>query len=220
VVTAGGPSTGRVQGLPGGGVYRVVSFFPYCIPAIVIGLIWAQVYDPRRGLLNGALTALGLDQFANFAWLGNIATAMPASMFVIVWGFVGFYTVLFVAAIKGIPAETYEAARIDGAGRFRLAFWITLPQMLNNVRTAYIYLGLAAMDAFVYMQALNASGGPDHSTLTLSQELYVTAFSKGQFGYATAMGIALALVSLVYAALVFAVLRLVQGPEDKPGVRP
>jgi ABC-type glycerol-3-phosphate transport system permease component len=114
VVTVAGPSKGTVRGIRGSGFYRVVSFFPYAVPAIVIGLIWAQVYDPSAGILNASLTKVGLHGFENFAWLGDTRTAMPASMFVIIWSFVGFYTVLFVAAIKGIPAEIYEAARMDG----------------------------------------------------------------------------------------------------------
>ena len=136
---------------------------------------------------------------------------MPASMFVIIWGFVGFYAVLFVAAIKGIPAETYEAARLDGAGRFRTAVSVTIPLIRDTVQTAYIYLGIAALDAFVYMQALNPFGGPNNSTLTMSQDLYNTAFRKGQFGYATAMGVTLAVVTLLFAALVFAINRLTGG---------
>ena len=142
VVTVGGPSKGSIRGIRGSGFYRVVSFFPYTVPAIVIGLIWAQVYDPSAGLLNAILTKIGLSGFENFAWLGDPRTAMPASMFVIIWSFVGFYTVLFVAAIKGIPAEIYEAARMDGAGRFRTAISITLPLVRDNVQTAYIYLGI------------------------------------------------------------------------------
>ena len=196
LVTVGGASHGRVRGLRGSGFYRVVSFFPYTVPAIVIGLIWAQVYDPSSGLLNGMLTGIGLDRFESFAWLGEGATAMPASMFVIIWAFVGFYTVLFVAAIKGIPSEIYEAARIDGAGRFRTAWSITLPLIRDTVQTAYIYLGILALDAFVYMEALNPGGGPDNTTLVMPQHLLNTAFAKGQFGLATAMGVVLAIVTL------------------------
>ncbi len=214
IVTSGGPAVGQVRGLAGSGVYRVISFFPYAVPAIVIGIIWVQVFDPSRGLLNGILVALGLDGFENFAWLGNTSTAMPASMFTIAWGLIGFYTVLFVAAIKGVPAETYEAARIDGAGRFRTAVSVALPQVLGNVRTAYIYLGLMAIDSFGYMMVLNSTGGPDYATLTLTQELYQTAFTKGQFGLATAMGIVLAGVTLVYAALIFLIFRLVGGRDE------
>jgi N-acetylglucosamine transport system permease protein len=215
VVTVGGPSKGNIRGIRGSGFYRIVSFFPYTVPAIVIGLIWAQVYDPSAGLLNATLTKLGLSQFENFAWLGDPRTAMPASMFVIIWSFVGFYTVLFIAAIKGIPAEIYEAARMDGAGRFRTAISVTLPLVRDNVQTAYIYLGITALDAFVYMQALNPNGGPDNTTRTMSQELFNTAFRKGQFGYATAMGVVLAVVTLLFAAIVFATNRLTGGGERR-----
>ncbi len=215
VVTVGGPSKGSIRGVGGSGFYRVVSFFPFTVPAIVIGLIWAQVYDPSAGILNATLTKLGFSRFENFAWLGDPRTAMPASMFVIIWSFVGFYTVLFVAAIKGIPADYYEAARMDGAGRFRTAILITLPLVRDTVQTAYIYLGILALDAFVYMQALNPNGGPDNTTRTMSQELYNTAFRKGQFGYATAMGVVLAVLTLLFAMLVFAVNRLTGGGERR-----
>jgi N-acetylglucosamine transport system permease protein len=215
VVTVGGPTRGSIRGISGSGFYRVVSFFPYTVPAIVIGLIWAQVYDPSAGILNASLTKVGFSGFENFAWLGETRTAMPASMFVIIWSFVGFYTVLFVAAIKGIPAEIYEAARMDGAGRFRTAIRITLPSVRDTVQTAYIYLGILALDAFVYMQALNPNGGPNNTTLTMSQELFNTAFRKGQFGYATAMGVVLAVVTLLFAVIVYAVNRLTGGGERR-----
>lgn len=214
MVTVGGSSRGQVKGLRGSSFYRVVSFFPYVIPAIIIGIMWGQIYDPSNGLLNGILTGLGIDRAESFAWLGDSRTAMGATMFVIVWGFVGFYMVLFVAGIKGIPAEVFEAARIDGAGRFRTAISITLPLIRDNVQTAYIYMGILALDAFVYMQAMNSGGGPENSTLVMSQQLFRTAFTKGQFGLASAMGVVLAVVTLAFAGLVFAVNRLTGGEKD------
>ena len=203
LVTVGGVTRGEVQGLKHSGIYRVISFFPYTVPAIVIGILWAQMYDPSSGLLNGILTAMGFDFFKSFAWLGDERTAMGASIFVIAWSMVGFYMVLFIAAIKGIPSEVYEAARVDGAGRFRTAISITVPMIRDNIRTAYVYLGILALDAFVYMQALNPSGGPANSTVVISQHLLNTAFKKGKFGYATSMGATLAIITLVFAALVF-----------------
>jgi N-acetylglucosamine transport system permease protein len=139
---------------------------------------------------------------------------MAASMFVIIWGFVGFYMVLFVAAIKGIPAELFEAARIDGAGRFRTATSITIPLIRDNIQTAYIYMGILALDAFVYMVALNPGGGPNNSTLVMSQQLFSTAFNKGQFGLACAMGVVLAVITLAFSALVFLVNKLTGGSKD------
>jgi N-acetylglucosamine transport system permease protein len=214
LVTVGGASRGNVRGLRNSSFYRVVSFFPYVIPAIVIGLIWSQIYDPSAGLLNGVLTRLGLNRFASFAWLGDARVARWAVMFVIIWGLVGFYMVLFIAAIKGVPAEVFEAARIDGAGRFRTAISITIPLIRDNVQTAFIYIGILALDAFVYMAALEPGGGPDNTTLVMAQELFNTAFTKGQFGYACAMGVTLAVITLAYAGLVFAVNRIFGGRSE------
>lgn len=213
MVTVGGSSHGTPRGLRGSSFYRVISFFPYTVPAIVIGLIWAQMYDPSTGLLNGLLTQLGLDRFESFPWLGDTATAMPASMFVIIWGFVGFYMVLFVAAIKGIPGEMYDAARIDGAGRLWIAWSITIPLIRDTIQTAYIYIGILALDAFVYMAALNPGGGPANSTLVMPQRLLETAFTKGQFGLASAMGVVMAITTLAFAAMVFTVNWLTGGHE-------
>ncbi len=213
MVTVGGPTRGAVRGLRNAGFYRVISFFPYTVPAIITGILWSQIYDPSRGLLNGLLTGIGLDQFSSFPWLGDKLAAMPSVMFVIIWSFVGFYMVLFVAAIKGIPSEMYDAARVDGAGRIRTAWSVTIPLIRENVQTAYIYLGILALDAFVYMQAMESGGGPDNSTLVMSQDLFTTAFSKGQFGLASAMGVVLALITLAFAGIVFTVNRLTGGGE-------
>jgi ABC-type glycerol-3-phosphate transport system permease component len=215
LVTIGGVTRGEIQGLRHSSIYRIISFFPYTVPAIVIGILWAQMYDPSNGLLNGILTLLGFDFFKSFAWLGDERTAMGASIFVICWSMVGFYMVLFIAAIKGIPAEVYEAARVDGAGRFRTAISITVPMIRDNIRTAYVYLGILALDAFVYMQALNPSGGPANTTVVISQHLLNTAFKKGKFGYATSMGATLAIITLVFAALVFLVFYLTENHRGK-----
>lgn len=214
LVTIGGSSRGQIKGLKGSGFYRVISFFPYVIPAVVIGVIWAQIYDPSGGLLNGILKGIGLNMFDSYPWLGDARTAMGASIAVIVWGFVGFYMILFIAAIKGIPAETFEAARIDGAGRFRTAVTITIPLIRDNIQTAYVYMGILALDAFVYMTVLNSTGGPENSTVVMAQRLFTTAFAKGQFGLACAMGVVLAVITLLFSALVFIVNKLTGGDKD------
>ena len=214
VITVGGRSSGEVSGLRGSAFYRVISFFPYAVPAIIIGLVFGMVYNPRGGLLNGLLTAVGLDQFDSFPWLGDESTAMGATIFVMVWAMVGFYMVLFVAAIQGVDKEVFEAARLDGAGRFRTAVTITIPLIRDNVQTAYIYLGIGALDAFVFMQAMNSGGGPANSTLVMAQELFRTAFTQNRWGEASAMGVVLALITLLFAGLVFIVNRLTGAEKD------
>ncbi len=212
VVTLGGPSRGQVRGLHGSGFYRVVSFFPYVIPAIVVGIMWGMIFDPNAGLFNAFLNAVGVP-IGQFPWLGDARTALGTSMFIITWGFVGFYMVLFIAAIKGIPAELFEAARVDGAGRMRILVQITIPLIRDNIQTAYVYMGIIALDAFVYMSALYLSpGGPENSTLVMSQELYYTAFGgTGKFGLATAMGVVLSLITLAFAGMVFGVNKITGG---------
>lgn len=217
LVTFGGRTTGGVRGLGSSGFYRVVSFFPYVVPAIVIGIIWSQIYDPSTGLLNGVLTGTGLSRFANFAWLGDPGTAMGATVVVIVWAFIGFYMVLFVAAIRGIPVELFEAARLDGAGRFRSAWSVAIPGIAGSIRSAYVYMGILALDAFVYLQALNPSGGPGNSTLVITQEIYSTAFRQGRFGLACAMGVVLAVITFVFVGAVFGVSRALAGRRGGRG---
>lgn len=217
LVTFGGASTGGVRGLSGSSFYRVVSFFPYIVPAIVVAIIWRQVYDPSSGLLNGILTGLGFDRFTDYPWLGDADTAMAVTIVAIVWTFVGFYTVLFVAAIKGIPAELFEAARLDGAGRFRTALSIAAPSMTGSLRSSYIYLGIFALDAFVFMAGLNAAGGPQNSTLVITQQIYAAAFREGRFGLACAMGVVLALLTFVFVGIVFGVGKIA-GREKKAEV--
>jgi N-acetylglucosamine transport system permease protein len=212
-ITVGGPSLGPIRGIRGSSFYRVVSFFPYTIPAIVIGIIWAGVFDPSHGILNAVLNALGLP-FQSFAWLGEEATARPALIFLMVWSFVGFYMVLFVAAIKGVPSEIYEAARLDGAGRFRMTMSITLPSIRDNVQTAYIYLGITALDGYVYATGLTPGGGPSNTTLVVPQKILQNLFTNGQASYASAMGVALSLVTLLFAVVVFTVARIARGREE------
>lgn len=205
LVTIGGRGIGQTSGVRNSGFYRVVSFFPYVIPVVVTGVIFARVFDPSSGLLNGILpTALEQN------WLGQVSTAMPASIFVIIWGYIGFYMLLFIAAIKDIPAEVLEASRLDGAGRFRTAVSVTVPMIAGNLQTAWVYLGIASLDAFIVMQMLNAQGGPENSTLVMPQVLF-ESFKRGQYGYASAIGVAMAVVTLAYAAVVFGVMRLIRG---------
>src|SRR5699024_8374407 len=176
IITIGVPAEGNIRGLSASSCYRMISFFRYAMPAIVITLMGRLIVERNIGLINAVLTGFGLGQFESYPWLGRVATAMPVTMFVIIWGMIGFYMLLFIAAIKGVPSETFEAARLDGAGRFRTIRSIILPLIRNNVQTAWIYLGIIALDGFVYVQALNPTGGPANDTLVMSQYLFRTAF--------------------------------------------
>ena len=121
---------------------------------------------------------------------------------VLVWQAVGFYVVLFSAGMASIPGEIYEAAEMDGATRVTLFFRVTLPLLWDTLQVAWVYLGIAAFDAFAIVSVLSVDGGgPDGATTVLAMEIYRNAFVYSKYGYASAMGVALFFLTLTFAAL-------------------
>ncbi|MGP9681892.1 MULTISPECIES: carbohydrate ABC transporter permease [unclassified Brachybacterium] len=218
MVTIGGNTQGGVRGVRGAGFYRVISFFPYAVPAVITGILFNFIYHPGGGLLNGFLNLvvgavnaviglLGLGPVPEIhnAWLGDQRFALAAVAFAMIWTFVGFYMVLFVASIKSIPSEVLEAARIDGAGRLRTAVQVVAPMVRDNISTAVVYIGIFALDAFTFISVMTPNGGTGNSTKVVSLHLYQTAFRDGRFGEASAMGVIMAIVTMLVAVLVITV---------------
>ncbi|MGO1977206.1 carbohydrate ABC transporter permease [Brachybacterium tyrofermentans] len=218
MVTIGGSTHGGVRGVRGAGFYRVISFFPYAVPAVITGILFNFIYHPGGGLLNGflnlvvgavnaviGLLGLGPVPEVHNAWLGDQRFALAAVAFAMIWTFVGFYMVLFVASIKSIPSEVLEAARIDGAGRLRTAVQVVAPMVRDNISTAVVYIGIFALDAFTFISVMTPNGGTGNSTKVVSLHLYQTAFRDGRFGEASAMGVLMAIVTMLVAVLVITV---------------
>jgi len=190
--------------------YQIVYFFPQLLSLVVIGVLWGFVYNPNTGLLNSGLRAAGLGALAR-SWLAEPDFALAAVMAVLVWSSVGFYVVLFGAAIDAIPRELYEAALIDGAGGWVTFRRVTLPLVRETVQVAFVYLGIAALDGFAVVQVMTVGpGGPDGATEVIGLSLYRNAFTYGKFGYASAMGVA-----LFFATLTLAVLALRSGRRER-----
>jgi N-acetylglucosamine transport system permease protein len=193
-----GGKDGR-RGVRGARFYEIVFFFPQLLSVAIVAVLWGFAYNPNNGLINGVLRAAGLDGLAH-SWLAEPRLALFAVMAVMVWSGVGFYLVLFSAAIDGIPREVYEAALIDGASGWTTFWRITLPLLRDNVQVAFVYLGMVALDAFALVQIMTVGpGGPDGATEVMGLSLYRTAFEYGKFGYASAMGVALFFGTLVFA---------------------
>jgi N-acetylglucosamine transport system permease protein len=194
-------------GVPGSRIYKVVYFFPSVLSIAVVGVLWQFVFEPRNGLLNGFLQAVGLGDLKQI-WLGDGKTALGSIMAVVVWGGVGFYVVLFTAAMSAIPKELYEAALLDGAGAWQ-SFWrLTLPLIWGSVQVAIAYLVIGALDMFALVQVLSVGpGGPDDATQVISLYMYTNAFTYGNFGYAAAIGVALFAINLILTLLTFRLTR-------------
>ncbi|MFV2117841.1 carbohydrate ABC transporter permease [Streptomyces sp. Act-28] len=192
-----------VTGVSGARFYKFVFFFPQVVSVTIIAVIWFNIYnpDPDDGMLNALLGAVGLEGLQN-AWLGERSLALWCVSAVMVWGHVGFYVVLFSAAMASIPRDVYEAALLDGANRFHTFFRITLPLLWDTVQTGWVYMGIIALDAFALVQIMSGSGGgPSGATDVMPLRLYETAFTNSQFGYAAAMGVAMLVVTMTFAVL-------------------
>ncbi|MGW4500952.1 carbohydrate ABC transporter permease [Micromonospora sp. NPDC004336] len=187
-----------VTGVRGTSVYRMVYFFPQVLSVVIIALLWKEVYHPNSGLLNGALAAVGLP---TPAWLGDPRFAFWCAMAVMIWSNVGFYVVLFGAAMSAIPRDIYEAVMLDGASRWTTLRKITIPLLWDTVQVAWIYLAIAALDGFILIQQMT-NGGPNFSSDVIGLRMYETAFgSESKFGYASAIGVVLLFLTLSVAVL-------------------
>jgi N-acetylglucosamine transport system permease protein len=192
-----------VTGVRGSKFYKFVFFFPQVISVTIVAVIWFNIYnpDPQDGMLNSLLGSVGLDGLQN-SWLGEKSLALLCIAAVMVWSNVGFFVVLFSAAMASIPSDIYEAALLDGANRFDTFFRITLPLLWDTVQTGWVYMGIIALDGFALVQIMSVNnGGPDGATDVLPLRLYQTAFRDSQFGYAAAMGIAMLIVTMAFAVL-------------------
>jgi N-acetylglucosamine transport system permease protein len=199
----GGTKGGVTKGVWGSKFYRVIFFFPQLLALAIVAVIFGRVFAPdRSGLINGLLPGEPL------LWLADKRFALACILAVLVWQAVGFYVVLFSAGMGSIPTEIYEAAALDGATRGTLFFKVTLPLLWNTLQVAWVYLGIAAFDAFALVNVMSVDrGGPDGATTVLGLEIYRNAFDYAQFGYASAMGVVLFFLTITFAALTLRVTR-------------
>jgi N-acetylglucosamine transport system permease protein len=197
---AGRGSGAGVRGIRGAGFYKLVFFLPQVLSVPVIAVIWAVILDPTpTGLANSALRFIG---FGSLGWLADPNLALYCVLWVLVWGSVGFYLVLFNAAMSSIPRDLFEAALIDGAGRVATFFRVTIPLLWDTIQTSWVYLAVLALDVYALVAVMTAGpGGPANSTQVISLQIAQNGFQFGRAGYASAMGVVLFFFTLLIAAI-------------------
>ncbi|MCM1973981.1 carbohydrate ABC transporter permease [Streptomyces sp. G1] len=207
MLNAGGRGrAGGVAGVAGSGFYKIVYFFPQVLSLAILAVLFGAVYrSDSGGMLNGVLIKLGLvDEGTPVEWLNEPNMVLWALMAVVVWHGVGFYLVLFSAAMQSIPRDIYEAALIDGASRAHTFFRITLPLLWDSVQTAWVYLGIAAMDMFILVTTMTSGdygGGPDHHSEVMATVMMRNFLLYGRSGYACAMGVIMLLLTLIVSVV-------------------
>lgn len=173
---------------------RAVFFMPYITSFVAISIVWQWMYDPEFGLFNWALGLVGLGPYP---WLSNPATALPALMILAVWIHIGFQMVIFLAGLQAIPSELYEAAMIDGAGRWRRFWRITVPLLKPTTFFVLVTSAIGSFQVFTFVYVMT-EGGPLRATDVIVYHIYQNAWQFLRMGYASAM-------SWVLFAAIFAI---------------
>ena len=189
------------QKLRGRSIFRTIYFLPVVTSTVAASIVWSWIFQARYGLLNNLLAGFGL---LDLNWLTRPDLVLIPVAVVTVWQRIGFYMVLFLAGLQNVPRILYEAALIDGATRWQRFRYITVP-MLSPTTFLIIVLSVIGsfqiFDQVLIMTARTAPGGVGGSASTLSYYLYQKGFVGGEFGYASAIG--LAMFAIMLAVTVF-----------------
>ena len=166
-------------------IFRAAYFSPQVTSMVVVAILWTVMYNsnPSSGLLNALLVSLGLEPSG---FLSDPKTAMNSIIFMSAWQGAGYQMMIFLAGLQGIPKEQYEAASIDGAGRFKSFLYVTLPGLKNVIQYVVMITVIQAMKLFTQPYVMT-KGGPQNATRTLVYYVYEQGFQKRNFGYACAV---------------------------------
>jgi len=189
------------QQIIGWKLFRIILLIPYILSITVVGIVFDYILR-LDGVLNITLEALYLNALAQ-NWLGNPRIAMFAIMGVVTWKEMGFGIILFLARMLSIDTTIFEAARIDGAGWFRIFFRITIPE-LKNVIFFYVIINIINMLSWMFNYVfVMTRGGPMNSTYVLEYYIYRLAIRFRQFGMASALSVILFIIAFVFVFLQF-----------------
>lgn len=185
-VWAAGPQRNRA-------VLSSIFFLPLLLSSAAVALMWNRLLDPYYGL------AAELGPFRNI--LGTGSGALAAIVFVVGWQFIPFHTLLYQAAARNIPKVLYDAATVDGAGRWDMFWHLTLPQLRNTIITSSTIMVVGSLTFFETVLLLT-NGGPGTSTYILPFEMYIQGFRSFQFGYASAIATVLVVVATAVSLVI------------------
>jgi len=176
--------------LRGVNFFRSTYFLPVVTSTVAISIVWKWLYNPEFGILNFILNLIGLP---SKQWLSDPKLAMPCIAIMSIWHGMGYDMVIFLAGLKGIPTQLYEAAKIDGASRTQMFLWITLPLLTPTLFFVLVMSVISSFQVFGEIYVMT-NGGPGNATLTYNYFLYQNAFLWFKMGYAASLGYVLFLI--------------------------
>lgn len=183
--------------------FRVGYYLPVITSIVAIAVVWRFLLNPDVGLINMALSAVGID---GPAWLADPSLAMPSIIAMAVWRNLGFAMIVFLAGMQAIPASLYEAASLDGAGRWQAFRNITVPLLRPTILFMTVITTIGYLQLFEEPFVMTA-GGPLDATLSVTMYMYQQGFTFFHQGYASAIAYVLFLIVAIIAFLQFRFLR-------------
>lgn len=181
-------------------IFRTAFFFPYIASLVAVGAVWNMLFQPDFGPINELLKFIGISNPPR--WIASTKWAMPAVIIVSIWKYMGYYMIVYLAALQGISKELYEAASLDGANGIKRLRYITIPLLTPTTFFVVIMLTVQCFKVFDLIFVMT-QGGPGRSTNVLVNHIYSTAFTNFQFGYASASAIVLFVIVLIITLIQF-----------------
>jgi putative chitobiose transport system permease protein len=182
-------------------VFRALFYIPAVSGSIAIGIAWRWLFDAQGGLINGLLVWLGVLE-EPVQWLAEPAYTLPIAMLMTIWMGVGYYAMIFLAGLQNIPEELYDAAQIDGANALQKHWYVSVPGLRPQIVFVFVISSLAALKVFEEILVLtNRTGGILDSGVTMVFYLWRQAFRLSHAGYASAVAIALLILTLAFSVI-------------------
>lgn len=186
-------------------LFRSIFYFPVLMSGIIMGFIWMIILNYNFGVVNQLLDMIGLSALKT-DWLGNPDYALLSIILSTVWKAAGYYMIIYLAGLQGIPQELLEAASIDGAGKWKQFRHVTFP-LLAGATTVCVMLSMINSLKLFDQIAVMTNGGPGFATETLTYIIYRVAFGEGRQGFGTALAIVLFILILIISLIQIRLLR-------------
>ena len=187
------------ENVKGKNVFRVIFYIPNILSVVVISGIFSAIYKPENGMLNSLLSMI-TGQTVTVLWK-DAPLVMVSIIIAMVWQAIGYYMVMYMASMASVPQSLYESASLDGAGRIKQFFQITIPLIWTNIRTTLTFFIISTINmAFLFVKAMT-SGGPNGASEVALSYMYGQK-DAGLYGYSMAIGVVVFLFSFALSALV------------------
>jgi len=180
-------------------ILKTIYFVPLLMSSVAVATLWSNIYDPNFGLLNMFLQTIGFDNLF-IDYLGNPKLALYSVIVAINWRFIPFYMILFLAAIKNIPEELYEASRVDGASKWENFRYITLPLLRPTIINASVLSLVGSLKFFDIVYVLTG-GGPNNASELMATYMYKNAFNRLRMGYGSTIALALFIIAFTFSII-------------------